>query len=115
MRHSVPFHRWMPFTAIGAFAILISVPCWPVDAHTRSGRSTLSTVPRANGSKSLDLEDRNSGETWAPSASGSRSFRTRSGGHSGHGTYNPERIQRFWSHYRGARRQGKSKPLEREK
>ena len=102
-------------TAIGPFAVLIAVSCWPVDAHAGSRRSTLSTIPSARSSRSLDSEDRDFGQTWAPSVSGQRSFSTRRTGRSGYGTYNPERIQRFWSHYRGGRKERKSKALEREK
>jgi hypothetical protein len=113
--HPVLFRKWMLSTAIGPFAVLIAVSCWPVDAHAGSRRSALSTVPSARSSRSLNPEGRDFSERAAPSASGRRSVGSRSMGRSGYGTYNPERIQRFWSHYHGARRERKSKPLEREK
>jgi hypothetical protein len=115
VRTSVSRNKWILSSAIGPFALLISVSCWPVDAHAGSRRSTLSTIPSARGSRSLDWEDRDSDETWAPSTSGARRSSTHGGVRSGSGTYNPERIQRFWSHYRGAKPERKSKPLEREK
>jgi hypothetical protein len=115
VRHSISLHKWILSSAIAPFAILISVSCWPVDAHAGARRSTLSTIPSARSSRSLDSEDRDSGETWAPGASGARNLGTGSRGHSGSGTYNPERIHRFWSLYHGARGEPKSKPLEREK
>jgi hypothetical protein len=102
-------------TAIGPFALLISVACWPGDAHAGSRRSTLSTTSHARSSRSLESEDRDFGEIWAPNASGRRTFRSPSTGRFGYGTENAERIQRFWSRYRGGRRERKSKPLEREK
>jgi hypothetical protein len=108
------FHRWVLSTAIGPFAVLLSVSCWPVEAHAGSRRSTLSTIPQV-GSSRLESEDRDLDETWAPSASGSRGFRSRSTGRFGYGTDNAKRIQRFWSRYRGRRSEPKSKPVEREK
>jgi hypothetical protein len=102
-------------TAIGSFAILISVSCWPVDADAGLRRSTLPTIPNSRSSRSLNSKDRDFGQTWAPTAPGGRSFRARNTGHSGYSTDNRESIQRFWSHYHGARSNSKRKPLEREK
>jgi hypothetical protein len=115
VRHSVPFSKAMLLTAIGAFAVLISVLCWPLHAHARSGRSTFTTAPSARRSKNSASGDQNFTGTRVPNASGSRSRRTGNTGHPGYRTYNPKSIERFWSLYHGGRTEGKGKRLEREK
>jgi len=131
--HAVPVRRWMLFPAIGSLAIVLLVSCWPVGTYAGSGRSTLSTIPSARGSKSpstrgskspstrrsksldSDLDDADFSGRAAPGSSGGRSVGTGRAGQSGYGTYNSKGIERFWSHYHGAQREQKSKPLDREK
>jgi hypothetical protein len=115
MPHTIPVRNRMLSIAIGPLAVLMSVSCWPVDAHAGSSRSMLSTVPSTRSSKSFDSERWELGERAAPSESGTRSLGNRRAGPSGLGRYPPERIHRFWSHYHGGKKDAKSKPLEREK
>ena len=115
MRRTIAMRGWMFFSAIGLLAVLLSVSSWPMEAHAGSKRSALSSRPGTHKSRSLGVYDRDSAGAWAPSASEKRSPGTRNAGQSGYGTYNSERIRRFWNHYHGGQTEKKSKPLERQK
>ena len=76
----------------------------------------VSTVQLAKGSQTRSYKqsddrdnDDNPGKNYSPLP------RVKAGVTSSPTGYNPKRGQRFWSHYHGARREKKEKPLEREK
>lgn len=114
MRHTIAMRGWMFFSVIGLLAALLSVSCWPTEAYAGFKHSVPSSRPGTHKSKSLGAYNGGSAGAWTPSTPEKRSPGSRNAGQSGYGTYNPESIRRFWSHYHGARTEKKSKPLERE-
>ncbi len=100
--------------AAGRAALLLALLlALPVTASAGSGRaaSSWSGAGTTGRSKSLDAMEGDWGATGsAPSSApkfGTGASKSTQGG------YSAQRVQRFWSHYHGNRREAKSKPLER--
>ncbi len=90
--------------------LLIAVPG---TARAGSGRSASSWSGGGEPRRSKGLEDMEG--DWgasAPSTSSGPKFSTGTS-KSGQSGYSAQRVQRFWSHYHGNRREAKRKPLER--
>lgn len=109
MPRSTAIRGWMFVSALGLLAALLSVSCWPMEAGAGSKYSA--SRPWAHKSRSLGAGNRSSADVWAPNAPVKPGPDTRGA----EGTYNPEHIRRFWSHYHGGRKAKRSKPLERER
>lgn len=99
--------------AVLAVAMLLSLASVPQAAHARSGRSTLSTLPRRH-DKGIELDDDNFSAQKGPSMPSSGHLGTGVGAPASSG-YNPRQIRGFWSHFHGAQSRRKSKSLERKK
>ncbi len=98
----------MPLAGMLLLPLLLALPG---TANAGSGRSPSSVTGSTGRSKGLEAMEGDWGAT-APSTSSAPRF---GGGTSKSGLsgYSAQRVQRFWSHYHGNRREAKSKPLER--
>lgn len=99
--------------AVIAVLALACLPSLPNAGQPTSG-SPLQLARSAQSPRSHYKSDSNDkGEDIDKPLPLSKGPRLGSGFKRGSGGYNPQRIQRFWSHYRGARPGPKEKPLEK--
>ncbi len=94
----------------GTTVLLLVVLLLPATARAGSGRaaSSWSGAGTTGRSKGLDAMEGD----WGSAPSSAPKFGT-GASKSSQGGYSAQRVQRFWSHYHGNRREAKSKPLER--
>ncbi len=104
-------HHFQGGTHLAGMLLLTLLLAVPGTAHAGSGRSPASVTGSVGRSKGLESMEGDWGAA-APSTSSAPKF---GGGtsKSGQSGYSAQRVQRFWSHYHGNRREPKQRPLER--
>lgn len=120
MKRSARFHRMSTLwrapihlaTATLALVMVAEPPAVPRSA-TGVGLQVARTATQSYRSHWRDDSDDKGADVDKPITGPTKSGRT-GGFKSGASGYNPERVQRFWSHYHGARPGPKEKPLERQ-